>query len=84
MERHLKRRKGDVMPRPRPEYKAKGFVSDDETRFNNYKKVVYGIDLRPTIIICLKSVDTNRFRGGRSTYNTSLKLGIVIVCRFHT
>lgn len=79
VERHLKRRKTDVVPCPRPECKAKGFVLDDEMRFKNHAKVVHGIDLRPKIVIRVKPAETNPSGGERSTYDPSPRPRIVIV-----
>lgn len=84
VERHLKRRKADVVSCPRPECKAKGFVSDNETRFKNHAKVVHGIDLRPKIIIRANSGEANRSGGGQSKFDPSPKPRIVLVSRIRT
>ncbi|RYP47360.1 hypothetical protein DL768_006571 [Monosporascus sp. mg162] len=77
VERHLKRRKTDAVPCPRRECKARGLVLNDERHFKNHAKVNHNIDLKPKIVIRVKS-ETN-CPEGRSIHAPSPRPRIVIV-----
>ena len=53
-ERHLRRRKTEVVPCPVPECKSKCIVLENDMWFKNHAKVVHGRDLRPKITIYTK------------------------------